>query len=440
MAIVNDVGNALTGSTGTGAFVGSNSPTLTGTPAIAAATGTSINLGGSTTINGFIDDDTFATASNTTGATSESIKAYVDAQSGGSVGLISNLLFNSTFLIAQRGSQFTAAGTYPNNDAVYLVDGWVNLSDGNDVVDVRCDLGGIDTGWGGNRYECLVATANKQFGAVQFVEALSTNSIAFQSSTFTAMICANLPGGAVTINNLRFAIIEWTGAVNAMTRDVIATWNAGATLPTLAANWAYVANHAEITLDSTFRSYKITGTTSASAKNIAFLWWCSDNDATLNDQMGIEGAWIFPGDITASLPADGTAINSASDNLLPITNIGLELRTAQRYFQKTFNQSTAPVSNAGFVGASTYTVYRAGANNNFILHRLTTTMRTTPTVASFNPGAAGTAWRNDSTTANSGAFATQYIGDSSVTLYSPGAAGDGLSQVVGVHLTLTAEL
>ncbi len=47
MATTNAVGNSLTGSTGSGAFVGANSPTLV-TPVLGAATGTSLNLGGST--------------------------------------------------------------------------------------------------------------------------------------------------------------------------------------------------------------------------------------------------------------------------------------------------------------------------------------------------------------------------------------------------------
>lgn len=72
---------ALTDETGTGAAVFANTPSLV-TPNIGAATGTSINLSASTTINGFIDDDTFATASATTGATSESIRAYFLSQTG----------------------------------------------------------------------------------------------------------------------------------------------------------------------------------------------------------------------------------------------------------------------------------------------------------------------------------------------------------------------
>lgn len=47
MATVNQVGNSLTGSTGSGAFVGATSPVLV-TPTLGAATATSINFGAST--------------------------------------------------------------------------------------------------------------------------------------------------------------------------------------------------------------------------------------------------------------------------------------------------------------------------------------------------------------------------------------------------------
>lgn len=61
MPVVNQVGNALTGSTGTGSFVGSTNATLT-TPNIGAATATSINFGGST-LSSYIAGNTAFTPS-----------------------------------------------------------------------------------------------------------------------------------------------------------------------------------------------------------------------------------------------------------------------------------------------------------------------------------------------------------------------------------------
>jgi microcystin-dependent protein len=58
-----------------GAKTFSNDVTLSG--------GSFLDLNGSTAIDGFNDDNTFATASATTGATSKSIKAYIDANTGG---------------------------------------------------------------------------------------------------------------------------------------------------------------------------------------------------------------------------------------------------------------------------------------------------------------------------------------------------------------------
>jgi hypothetical protein len=47
MTTINPIGNGLSGTTGTGNFVGANTPTLI-TPVLGAATATSINFGGST--------------------------------------------------------------------------------------------------------------------------------------------------------------------------------------------------------------------------------------------------------------------------------------------------------------------------------------------------------------------------------------------------------
>lgn len=57
MPVVNSVGNPLTGSTGTGAFVGENTPSLT-TPSLGAATATSINFGGGA-LGNYIPQTTF---------------------------------------------------------------------------------------------------------------------------------------------------------------------------------------------------------------------------------------------------------------------------------------------------------------------------------------------------------------------------------------------
>lgn len=47
-----------------------------------------------------------------------------------------NHLINGAMMVAQRGTSFTSTTTPANNDDTYLLDRWILLSDGNDIVDV----------------------------------------------------------------------------------------------------------------------------------------------------------------------------------------------------------------------------------------------------------------------------------------------------------------
>lgn len=71
-----NLATAVTDETGTGALVFANTPTLV-TPDIGAATGTSLNLGASTTVSAVINDSTLATAAATNLSTALAMKTYI---------------------------------------------------------------------------------------------------------------------------------------------------------------------------------------------------------------------------------------------------------------------------------------------------------------------------------------------------------------------------
>lgn len=77
MAVINQVGNALTGSTGSGAFVGATSPTLI-TPNLGVSSATSISFGGSS-LNSYISRTAFTPTftANTVGDLSVSYSTQV---------------------------------------------------------------------------------------------------------------------------------------------------------------------------------------------------------------------------------------------------------------------------------------------------------------------------------------------------------------------------
>ena len=96
MAVINQVGNALTGSTGSGAFVGANTPTLI-TPVIGAATGTSLAF--SPTTGGIIGTTTNDSAG--AGYVGEVISSSVVA--GSAISLTTSTVANVTCISLTAG-------------------------------------------------------------------------------------------------------------------------------------------------------------------------------------------------------------------------------------------------------------------------------------------------------------------------------------------------
>ncbi len=122
MATNNQVNVVLSGSTGTGNFVGANTPTLI-TPVLGAATATSINFGGST-LSTFTDNTTwtptmtFATPGDLTVAYANQLGNY--QRIGNIVVLHFVITFTPTYTTASgnmiiNGLPFTAAATAGEN-------------------------------------------------------------------------------------------------------------------------------------------------------------------------------------------------------------------------------------------------------------------------------------------------------------------------------------
>ena len=101
---------------------------------VALSGSSTLDLNGTTAIDGFIDDDTFATASATTGATSESIKAYVDTSISSGAGYQSVQVFTSNgtwtkpsgitkVIVEVVGGGGGSGGTATTNSATYSISG-----------------------------------------------------------------------------------------------------------------------------------------------------------------------------------------------------------------------------------------------------------------------------------------------------------------------------
>ena len=195
-----------------------------------------------------------------------------------------NLIYNPQFEIVQRGTvtspPFTAAHDFPNNDDVYLFDQWVHLAEGNDTADISQVAVALTNGsLVGMQSE--VETINRRFGYVQLFESMRTYPLRGKkvSLTFSA---------AGTLDNVRAAVIEWTGTADSVTSDVVNAWNSAGSSPTLATSWAYCTNgngtnNAMTTTQQEFSLENIT--VGSTANNLGVFIYLDDSNGALSETL-----------------------------------------------------------------------------------------------------------------------------------------------------------
>lgn len=200
-----------------------------------------------------------------------------------------NYLINPDFAVAQRGPAFTSATAPANNDDAYLLDRWILLSDGNDIVDVTQQTSSTHL-----PDNCItgisldVETANKKFGIVQILENKDCQEL------LNKRVClsfkAKKRSGNATVDKIRAGILSWSSTADSVTSDVVSgsSWGAEGADPTLASNWTYENTPSSLTLTNTFQRFIISAEIdTASAANIAVFIWCDNSDATVGDFIDI---------------------------------------------------------------------------------------------------------------------------------------------------------
>ena len=222
------------------------------------------------------DEDNFTSNSDTHLATQQSIKAYVDANSGGG-GVTRNYINNPEFSVHQRSTTINATtlGTQ-NDDGSYTLDQWVLLSDGDDIVDILATESDSPTG-SKKAMELDVETANKKFGIVQFIENVNCESIIGQEVTLS------FQAKATSALEIRAAIIAWDGTEDAPTKDIVSSWESEGTNPTLVSNMTYENTPSDLNVTSTYAKYSVTATIDTSGtKNVAVFIWSNVTSTTAN--------------------------------------------------------------------------------------------------------------------------------------------------------------
>jgi hypothetical protein len=203
-----------------------------------------------------------------------------------------NGIFNGCFRVAQRGTTFTAATVPLNNDDTFLLDRFVLLSDGNDIVDVSQDTAVVPIG-GYASWKFDVETANKKFGLLYIMEA--RDAARFIGGVASISFKARITGA--TINAIRAAVLSWSSTADVVTSDVVNAWGGAGTNPTVVANWTLENTPAALSAPTTaFQTYKIENIPidTENAKNIAVFIWTDDVTMDVGDFLYISDLKIVP--------------------------------------------------------------------------------------------------------------------------------------------------
>jgi hypothetical protein len=208
-----------------------------------------------------------------------------------------NALINGGFVLAQRGTSFTSATTPANSDDTYLLDRWILLSDGNDIVDVSQETSTVPTG----AYAAIkldVETADKKFGILQVVEA--RDSAKFKSGTASLSFQARITG--TSISEIRAGVVCWSSTADSVTSDIVSAWGGAGTNPTLVSNWAFSNTPADLTnISTSYQTYRIENVSvSSGCNNVGVFIWTDDVTLTIGDFLYIGDVQLEPGPVATN--------------------------------------------------------------------------------------------------------------------------------------------
>ena len=252
-------------------------------------------------------------------------------QKTGAIG--KNAIINGDFRINQRspGIVYTSANlsgtaTPGNNDDVYILDRWILLSEGADIVDVsqstEAPTGGL--------FSCAldVETINKKFGIFQPIE--QKNCMHMVGDTVSLSFYAKV-SDITKLDNIKAVVLSWDGVADTITSDIVSAWGVEDTTPTWVANWTAEHTPSNLGVTASWVKYTIPNISidTADTKNIGVFIWSDGFCDTLGTFLYITGIQLEPGVVSSEYEW---------------RNITDELALCQRYYCKSYDQNVAPGS------------------------------------------------------------------------------------------------
>jgi hypothetical protein len=324
-----------------------------------------------------------------------------------------NRLINGTFSVDQRngGSSTTVA------DNAYWADRWRYLGEASAALTARL------TGMG--RYPhngALVFTGTTDKGGIwQVIEGINCKDLRGQSVVLSAYVQVS----NARIGNIKMGIAEFTGTEDSVSGDPISAWGADGTTPTLAAGWAFVNTPANLSVTTSIVKYSVTATVGASANNLAVFIWNDDKSYNASDSFQFAEVQLEAGSVATSFER---------------RSFGDELMLCERYYQKTYDVSTAPGTVSANGQLASRSPVTAGTAVDTFQKGITTRLRSAPTVTWYSP-VTGTASRFRDVTGGADVTVTGTSGNGETTSgYPTCASSPTAGSFLTAHYTLNSEL
>jgi hypothetical protein len=204
-----------------------------------------------------------------------------------------------------------------------------------------------------------VETVNKKFGIAQIIEKQNLNGLLGQTVTlsFKAKVSST-----TKLDNVKCAIVAWSGTADTVTSDIVSAWGAEGTNPTLIANATYENVPANLGVTTSWRTFTVTAAVdTASANNVIVFIWSDVTDTTLGDFLYVTDVKLEAGSVATPYQREPFSTG---------------LLRCQRYFVSAIVTSGMEWHDTGNI----YTSYAAAGGGFFqrILFRVP--MRSLPTV------------------------------------------------------------
>ena len=257
-----------------------------------------------------------------------------------------NRLINPNGQIWQRLNNGAGAVT----DGAYAFDRWYGLTQSAGITASQ-----VTNAENGTPYMMRLSQANataQRFGIAQAIESANIIDVRGKSVTISARVRMS------AATTLRYAIVEWTGTADAITKDVVNSWTSG----TFTAGNFFTSTSTTVTANdsvalsaNTLTSISLTGTVSGSMNNLIVFFWTDSTQA--------QNVTLDIGKVQLELGSSATA--------LAFRSISEELALAYRYY-------------AGNSGNNNASFYVFNSSNAVGFYSYPATMRVTPTVTVFS--------------------------------------------------------